>query len=458
MKPLPMTQSQGITLAPSSWTRFVREVLLYSDTPADVQAAFDRNADATTARLASGFFFVIFSAVVLWWPLDFVLYAEQPQTLRAMFDFRLGMMIVSVLVCGVAYLPARLQRFAIPWTAVCGVGASFLATWSCGRAAPLSPEWFGIAYVFPITTVGFLISLPRRIVMALLFGVAAWTGYFVGNPAHLAQERYVGATVSFMMVTVVSGVAIGHLAYHYLRAGFIAQRALASIKDELEDRVRAQTSDLRQITGRLDQLRERERTEIARDLAAGPGEELSAIEFETGLMEESASRRGVALEVTQVRRLMERMRETFGRRVGALQPRALAAGNLAEAIRALVEEQRQNGGLDIQLTVEPATIEAGDELAPSLFRIVQEALTNVVRHAQARTVEVTLRRDADGLSASVRDDGVGIGDRSGWRRESVGIIGMHERAQRVGGTLLIERDPSGGTRVSVRVPTGRATA
>ncbi|MNG20401.1 Sensor protein VraS [compost metagenome] len=92
-----------------------------------------------------------------------------------------------------------------------------------------------------------------------------------------------------------------------------------------------------------------------------------------------------------------------------------------------------------------------DAKAIGLFRILQEALTNVMRHAQAHTVELTLVQDDDELCLTVSDDGVGFIADTG-RPTSFGLVGMRERVLIMGGQLSLESEPGEGTTLSVRVP------
>jgi len=92
-----------------------------------------------------------------------------------------------------------------------------------------------------------------------------------------------------------------------------------------------------------------------------------------------------------------------------------------------------------------------DAKAIGLFRILQEALTNVMRHAQAHTVELTLEREGDQLCLTVSDDGVGFITDEG-RPTSFGLVGMRERVLIMGGQLTLDSEPGEGTTLSVRVP------
>jgi signal transduction histidine kinase len=92
------------------------------------------------------------------------------------------------------------------------------------------------------------------------------------------------------------------------------------------------------------------------------------------------------------------------------------------------------------------------ELATSLFRILQESLTNVARHANATQVAVRLTRDDGSMTLEVHDDGKGIGEEQLSDRSSLGILGMRERALLLGGELAISGAPGEGTTIKVRVP------
>jgi signal transduction histidine kinase len=92
----------------------------------------------------------------------------------------------------------------------------------------------------------------------------------------------------------------------------------------------------------------------------------------------------------------------------------------------------------------------------ALFRVLQEALTNVVRHARAHRVEVVLRHSGDGLELRVADDGIGIGTADPSDPHALGLAGMRERVLALGGSFRIGPAPAGGTEVHARVPAGGA--
>lgn len=133
-----------------------------------------------------------------------------------------------------------------------------------------------------------------------------------------------------------------------------------------------------------------------------------------------------------------------------LRPEMLDDLGLASALVALTERVAADGGLDVRRSVDRGLPELGEEADLVIFRVAQESLTNVIRHADARTVALTLSAgDGGGVVLTVEDDGRGLG---GSTRPGTGMQGMRERAVLVGAALDFETPPAGGLRVVLRVP------
>lgn len=139
-----------------------------------------------------------------------------------------------------------------------------------------------------------------------------------------------------------------------------------------------------------------------------------------------------------------------------LRPAALDRLGLVPSVRGLLEREAQRNGLATHLEADVTTPRLPADVETACFRIVQEALTNVVRHSRAREVWVGLHESAGELRLSVRDDGIGFNVEAAQDRaacgESLGLLGLHERVQVVGGRLEIASAPGEGTSIAVRVP------
>jgi len=130
-----------------------------------------------------------------------------------------------------------------------------------------------------------------------------------------------------------------------------------------------------------------------------------------------------------------------------LRPSMLDDLGLIPALKWHAREITRRTGLPVKMIAD----EIGDDLADSyrtcMYRFVQEALNNCARHAQATEARVVVRQDADGLSVSVQDDGIGFDPR---KEKGMGLLGMEERVERLGGLFRIESQPGQGTLVSIR--------
>ncbi|MBN9523210.1 PAS domain-containing protein, partial [bacterium] len=242
-----------------------------------------------------------------------------------------------------------------------------------------------------------------------------------------------------------------------------AEDALRQARDELEDRVRERTAELvaaeagrRELLGRLVTGQEEERRRIARELHDSLGQYLTALGL--GL---ATARDAAATPETRGRldRLTELTAET-GREVHRLatelRPTAIDDLGLRTSLQQHVEAWAARTGVTAEFAARGLDGERFPwQVSTAVYRVVQEALTNVARHARADRVSVLVERGADFLRAIVEDDGVGFDPdrtRADPRTGGLGLLGMRERVALVNGTLQIESSPDGGTTVFVRVP------
>jgi signal transduction histidine kinase len=211
------------------------------------------------------------------------------------------------------------------------------------------------------------------------------------------------------------------------------------------------TSDLQHSRERLVSTREEERRRLRRDLHDGLGAQLAGLNIQAGTLRRLIPRDPDAADdlVVELREELRSAISDIRRLVYDLRPPALDDLGLIEALRRLAERY---GSEDEQLSV---LVEAPEDL-PNLpaavevavYRIVQEALTNVVRHARAKSCVVRLAVNED-VALEIVDDGVGI---PAERSAGVGLSSMRERASELGGSCVVQSVPKGGTQVLVRLP------
>ncbi len=214
---------------------------------------------------------------------------------------------------------------------------------------------------------------------------------------------------------------------------------------------------LRELSVYLQNIREKERSHIAREIHDELGQMLTALKLELALLK----RRLLHCEPEVVKN-MDTMSQMVDdtvkvvRRIAAeLRPEILDDLGLLAAIEWQAQEYQNRSGLKIYVHFEPEDFAVDRNRATTIFRIFQETLTNVVRHAQASEVFVTLVRKSDGLELVVEDNGIGMNLQRKEKRWTLGIMGIKERARFWDGKVTITSVPGEGTRVQVWIPEDR---
>jgi PAS domain S-box-containing protein len=223
-----------------------------------------------------------------------------------------------------------------------------------------------------------------------------------------------------------------------------------------EESLREMNRQLRSLSASLQDVREQERTRIAMELHDDLGQQLTGLKLElswlSGRVKEG--RQATPDEVGAMRRLLDTAIASVRRIATDLRPLILDDLGFGEAVAWQTSEFAKRSGLDIALDLQAQALVKDDVLATALFRIVQESLTNVVRHAKATNVQVRLACDGTHLVLTVRDNGTGIasGPRTG---SGIGLVSMRERATALGGQLRIAGVAGAGTTIEVTLPLAR---
>ena len=220
---------------------------------------------------------------------------------------------------------------------------------------------------------------------------------------------------------------------------------------DITERKRAE-DDLRDLSQRLIRAHEEERALLARELHDDLTQRLAVLAIDVGRAELAASGGAQAETMRAVREGLARLSEDVHSLAYQLHPSVLEELGLAEALRTECERIGRKGRVDISLELDPLPAVVGRDAALCLFRVAQEALNNVARHAGARATSVTLRQMDGGLLLAVRDDGVGFDPASPGKGRSLGLASMRERVRLVDGTLEVESAPGQGTAIVAWVP------
>ena len=230
-------------------------------------------------------------------------------------------------------------------------------------------------------------------------------------------------------------------------AGFIG-----SVYD-ITDRKQAEET-LRQAQTRLLQAQEEERKRIAREIHDELGQHLTMLRF--GLVKLAQAKQPPPAQLQEQARALtqpvDAMIDTVRRIATTLRPAILDDLGLQATLEWLVTDFRDKTDIPCDVSLTPLPNELDDTRSITLFRILQEALTNVARHAQATRVTIRLQRTGDALVLEVHDNGRGLTEAQRTSPAAIGLFGMHERALLVGGDVTIRSRPTEGTTVTARIP------
>lgn len=292
------------------------------------------------------------------------------------------------------------------------------------------------------TFLGVPVRLGRR-----RFGNLYLTEKLDGGEFDSTDERLVETLATFAAAAIESALLVAAE-----RDRAVAQAALAAA----EERARAQSDTLAQVIG----AQEAERARVARDLHDQIGQALTSVLLGLRLVTDSLDREPANVtdaraRADDVRTLVADALSDVRQLAFELRPTVLDDVGLIPAVRRLADDLRSRHSIAVDVKLEGLDDDSRfpPEVETVVYRVVQEALTNVARHAHAAAATVLIMRDDGCLRASISDDGAGFEPLTGARR-SLGIAGMTERAGLVGGTVEIVSAPGAGTTVELEVPLG----
>jgi signal transduction histidine kinase len=229
-----------------------------------------------------------------------------------------------------------------------------------------------------------------------------------------------------------------------------AVRAYGVLRD-ITDRKLAE-DELHDLSRRLIAAHEEERALLARELHDDVSQRLAVLAIEAGRAELAAPEGAQADALRAVREGLTRLSEDVHSLAYQLHPSVLEELGLAEALRAECERRDRQGSLDLSVDLDPLPAVVEPAAALCLFRVAQEALNNVARHAGVREASVTLRQADGGLLLAVSDGGAGFDPANTGKGMRLGLASMRERVRLVRGTLDIESAPGQGTTIVAWVP------
>jgi len=229
----------------------------------------------------------------------------------------------------------------------------------------------------------------------------------------------------------------------------LAERALT------EQRLRASEENLRALAGHLQSVREEERIHIAREIHDELGQALTGLKFDLASFARNYEADDTRIRADKQHSLaiaIDRIINSVRRIASGLRPEVLDEIGLAAAFEWQAREFQRRTGIRCLVAIDPNFFDPDKERSTALFRIFQELLTNVARHANATRVNVALVEGPGALALSVEDNGRGIKDNEIESPRSLGFLGLRERVLAFGGMIEVKGDEGKGTKVAVSIP------
>jgi signal transduction histidine kinase len=275
-----------------------------------------------------------------------------------------------------------------------------------------------------------------------------------------AHEMYSGFEEFVPWLAMLAGFVSSMLLYALFHALTSSRRraikmAKGMTRELRESQAKLQQShqNLRRLAAHADQIKEGERKRIAREIHDDLGQNLLALRIEADMLSSRTSDRHPRLHARarstlfQIDATIKSVRQI----INDLRPNVLDLG-LSAAVEWQIAEFKRRTGIACELIDEPKEVVLGDHAATAFFRILQESLSNIVRHAHASAVRIELKSNGKLLTMTVTDNGIGIGARERGKVGSFGLVGIEERISILNGAFSITSTDGEGTTVCVSVP------
>lgn len=275
----------------------------------------------------------------------------------------------------------------------------------------------------------------------------------------MALERMIGHKVNSVSAQTAKGlnfvITTGLLLFFVLRRAYGGWR---TSEERRMETIQAAREGYRKLSSKLQTMREEERTSISREIHDELGQMLTGIKLQLRLIEnqladrEDRSLNSVIDQLVDASSMIDDSIVSVRRISSGLRPTALDDLGLAVALEEESEHFTRKTGIPCHLLINDMAAPLRPELETTAFRIFQESLTNVARHARASRVDAACSIQNEVLKLTVRDDGVGISPEVTTDRNSLGLIGMEERASDSGGSFQLESSVGRGTTVTLVIP------
>jgi len=292
------------------------------------------------------------------------------------------------------------------------------------------------------------LTLRRNSVLAILATIGSINEGAVEQRQHeieTAQNDLIQYTWRMTLVSSLLGLIVA------VAAGY-GNHLLQKQADQQQRRTERAERELRSLSSQLVHAQEQERRAISRELHDEVGQTLTGLGIELANLEHlrDGPKSEYRSHLTDAKRLTEETLRTVRNIAMGLRPSMLDDSGIVPAVRWQASELSRRTSTPVELQIEGDFGGLEDKTRTCLYRVVQEALTNCARHAEATTIQITMQGKKDTVFLSIRDDGVGFD--TGRSRMGLGLVGIEERVKELGGSLAVDSWPSRGTLLRVEIP------
>ncbi|HMV69279.1 MAG TPA: sensor histidine kinase, partial [Myxococcota bacterium] len=320
--------------------------------------------------------------------------------------------------------------------------------------------WYADALIAPIPIAMLPLPLGRRLLATGPTSVALAASWVATAPDGRTATTYMAGQLSFSLFSWLLTVVMGELFYRTVRRSYFQQRQLDHARREVErinatlvERVEAQTRQLRQLAHQLQHAQESERRHLSRELHDELGQDLTAIRLTLSLVDQRfiTAPSAIGPLLAQLGQLVRRATATTRTIVEGLRPKVVEDLGLLAGASWLCRTLHESSGVPCELHGEPGCDEGlAPDAAVALFRVLQESMSNALKHGHPEHVRVEVTRREHELTVSVTDDGGGFDPAAPAR--GLGMVGMRERVRAFGGALDVRSAPGQGSVVQATVP------
>ncbi|QAU34983.1 ATP-binding protein [Janthinobacterium sp. 17J80-10] len=231
------------------------------------------------------------------------------------------------------------------------------------------------------------------------------------------------------------------------------EEAMKAHETRLENLVESRTLEVRELIGHLQTMREEEKRAIARELHDDLGSSLTALNMHLAILfQQMPNDVGITERIVQIKALLQSITATKRRIQSGLRPDKLDIFGIKTAISDQAQEFETYTGVTCSVSLPDEDIQYSSQVEISLFRMVQETLNNIAKHAKATHVDIILDDNDEEIYLTIRDNGIGISSQKLPSNSTHGLRGMRERVVYLGGTIAIESAPGSGTRIKIKLP------